>query len=53
MEGYLIGFDIGTLSSKAVLTDLQGNVVEKFQREHDIQVKYPGWQEESMEMWWE
>lgn len=52
MKSYLIGFDIGTLSSKAVLTDLQGNVINKYQKEHDIEVKNPGWQEESMTMWW-
>ena len=52
MAGYLIGFDIGTLSSKAVLTDLSGNIISKFQKEHAIEVKHPGWQEESMPMWW-
>lgn len=53
MDHYLIGFDIGTLSSKAVLTDLQGNIIAKFQKEHGIEVKHPGWQEENMNMWWE
>lgn len=52
MGKFLIGFDIGTLSSKAVLTDLQGNIIAKFQKEHAIEVEHPGWQEESMEMWW-
>lgn len=52
MEEYLIGFDIGTLSSKAVLTDKKGNIISKFQSEHAIEVAHPGWQEESMEMWW-
>ena len=27
MKQYLIGFDIGTLSSKSVLTDLDGNII--------------------------
>lgn len=53
MNQYLIGFDIGTLSSKAVLTDLKGNVISRFQKEHAIEVKHPGWQEESMTMWWD
>lgn len=52
MKQYLIGFDIGTLSSKSVLTDLDGNIISKFQSEHAIEVKHAGWQEESMEMWW-
>lgn len=52
MSGYLIGFDIGTLSAKAVLTDTQGNVIDRYQKEHAIDVKHPGWQEESMDMWW-
>ena len=53
MKSYLMGFDIGTLSSKAVLTDLSGNIIAKRQMEHAIEVKHPGWQEESMTMWWE
>lgn len=53
MESYLIGFDIGTLSSKAVLTDLLGNIVAKYQSEHDIFVEKPGYQEESMDLWWD
>ncbi|MEG0108540.1 MAG: FGGY family carbohydrate kinase, partial [Lachnospiraceae bacterium] len=53
MNQYLIGFDIGTLSSKAVLTDLKGNIISKFQKEHAIEVKHAGWQEESMTMWWD
>jgi xylulokinase len=53
MKRYLMGFGIGTLSSKAVLTDLSGTIIAKRQMEHAIEIKHPGWQEESMEMWWE
>ena len=41
MKQYLIGFDIGTLSSKSVLTDLDGNIISKFQSEHAIEVNMP------------
>lgn len=53
MKGYSMGFDIGTLSSKAVLVDLQGNVVARYQHEHGIEVAKPGYQEESMQLWWQ
>lgn len=52
MKEYVMGFDIGTGSSKAVLTDLEGNIAAKFSKNHSIEVAHPGWQEESMEMWW-
>lgn len=52
MSGYLIGFDIGTQGSKAILTDTKGNIVAKNQIDHEIQVLKPGYQEEDMNIWW-
>lgn len=53
MNRYLIGFDIGTLSSKAVLTDLKGNIIARAQYEHSIDVDKPGYQEKDMNIWWD
>lgn len=52
MSGYLIGFDIGTQGSKAILTDTKGSVHAKKQIDHKIQVLKPGYQEEDMDLWW-
>lgn len=53
MNAYLMGFDIGTGSSKALLTDAEGNIAARYAKSHEIEVAHPGWQEESMDMWWE
>lgn len=52
MSRYLIGFDIGTQGSKAILTDTKGNILAKNKMDHEIQVLKPGYQEEDMNMWW-
>lgn len=52
MMTYLIGFDIGTQGSKAILTDIDGNVYAKKQMNHEIQMLKPGYQEEDMNLWW-
>lgn len=53
MSAYLVGFDIGTQGSKAILTDTKGNILAKKQIDHKIQVLKPGYQEEDMNMWWD
>ncbi|MGI5174055.1 hypothetical protein H0R92_10730 [Treponema sp. OMZ 840] len=50
---YILGFDIGTTASKAILTDCNGKIYAEFSRQHDIQIKNPGWQEENMSLWWD
>ena len=52
MKTFTMGFDIGTLSSKAVLVDLEGNVIAEYQNQHEVEVQKAGYQEESMENWW-
>lgn len=52
MSAYLVGFDIGTQGSKAVLTDTKGNIIAKNHIDHEVQVLKPGYQEEDMNMWW-
>jgi len=49
----LLGVDIGTSSSKAVLTRLDGTVVASAQREHRLSLPHPGWAEHDAEhVWW-
>lgn len=50
---YLIGVDIGTLGSKGVVTDLDGNVLAKDFRGHGVIHPKPGWAEhDPEEHWW-
>ncbi len=50
---YLLGIDVGTYSSKAVLTDLAGNVVQTAVAEHGISMPQPGFVEQDADLiWW-
>ena len=52
-RSYLIGIDIGTLGSKGVVTDLDGNVLAEDFREHGVIHPKPGWAEhDPEEHWW-
>lgn len=49
----LLGIDIGTASSKAVLTTPDGTVVASAVREHALSLPRPGWAEQDPErVWW-
>lgn len=53
MAQYVIGVDIGTGSSKAVLTTPAGTVVATAEREHRTANPRPGWFEHDAEgLWW-
>jgi xylulokinase len=50
----LLGVDIGTSSTKGVLTTPDGTVVATAVREHTVSRPYPGWAEhDAREVWWE
>ena len=50
---YLLGFDIGTYSSKGVLVDEHGSVVASHAIEHALELVRPGWAEHDAEAaWW-
>ena len=52
-EGYLIGVDIGTYSSKGVLVDLQGRVAAEHIVPHRMEMPRPNWFEHDAErVWW-
>ncbi len=53
MEELLLGLDIGSSSSKAVLAQADGTVVATAQREHPLSFPHPGWVEhDAEEIWW-
>jgi xylulokinase len=53
MVEYLLGIDVGTYSSKAVLTDLAGKVVQTAVTEHGISMPQPGFVEQDADLiWW-
>jgi len=48
----LLGIDIGTSSTKAVLIDPSGKLLGVSQREYQIDSPQPGWAEQHPETWW-
>ncbi len=51
--GLLIGVDIGTYSSKGVLTTPQGEILASRALEHGMSIPRPGWAEHDPEtVWW-
>lgn len=50
----LLGIDIGTSSSNAVLTTPSGTVIATAVREHTVFRPHQGWSEhDAREVWWE
>ena len=49
---YLLGVDIGTSGTKALLLSLDGKVVSTQTVEHTLQTPKPGWSEQNPEEWW-
>jgi xylulokinase len=53
MGAYVIGIDIGTGSSKAVLAGLDGSIIRSATRTHEVSLPRPGWAEMDAERdWW-
>lgn len=53
-EPLCLGVDIGSSSSKGVVTDVEGNVIVSAQRAHSIATPVPGWAEHDADaVWWE
>ncbi|MDW8054826.1 MAG: FGGY-family carbohydrate kinase [Anaerolineae bacterium] len=48
----LLGIDIGTTSTKAVLCDLEGRLVAEAEAAATLRSPHPGWAEEDPEEWW-
>lgn len=53
MKTHLLGIDVGTYSSKAVLTDLAGRVVHTAVAPHGLSMPHPGHVEQDADrVWW-
>lgn len=53
MDELLLGLDIGTSSSKAVLAGADGTVLATLERSHGVSLPQPGWVEHDAEsVWW-
>jgi len=53
MDELVLGIDIGTASTKAVLVEPEGRIVERAVREHELSTPFPGWAEHDAEKaWW-
>lgn len=50
---YLLGIDIGTSGTKALVCDEKGKVLATAMAEHSISSPKPGWSEQNPEDWWQ
>jgi len=50
--GYLIGFDVGTTGTKALLIDESGRIVARALSEYPLSTPRPNWAEQDPEHWW-
>ena len=49
---HVIGVDVSTTATKAVLVDESGSVVEVGSVAYDYEMPRPGWTEQDPELWW-
>ncbi len=53
MAELLLGIDVGTYSSKGVLTELEGTVLKQHVVPHKMDIPKPGWAEQDADaVWW-
>ena len=50
---YLLGVDIGTQGTKAVLVDIKGTVIAEASSEYDVMTPKPNWAEQWSDVWLE
>ena len=53
MAEHLLGIDIGTTSTKAILTDTAGQIVAEASLPCELSSPFPSWAEEDPREWWE
>jgi xylulokinase len=49
----LLGIDVGTSATKALLIDTSGRVVAEGSADHEVSQPHPGWSEQDPEWWWQ
>ena len=52
INGYLLGVDVGTTSTKVVIVEPSGKILSQCSSEHELSVARPGWTEEDPRDWW-
>jgi xylulokinase len=52
VKDVVLGFDVGTSSSKAVLVALDGEIVAQRSTEHSVSRPHSGWAESDSDSWW-
>jgi len=50
---YLIGFDIGTTSTRCILINIYGKLIASALKEYPMDTPKPGWAEQHPDSWWE
>ena len=50
---YYIGIDLGTSSTKLLLVDDKGNIVNTVTKDYPLDFPKPGWSEQKPQDWWE
>lgn len=50
---YLIGFDIGTSSTRCILIDTKGKLIASAIKGYDMDTPKPGWAEQHPDLWWD
>jgi len=50
---YLIGFDIGTTSTRCILIDTNGKLIASATSDYQMDTPRPGWAEQDPDNWWE
>ena len=50
---YLIGFDIGTTSTRCILIDANGRLIASATSDYPMDTPGPGWAEQDPDNWWE
>ncbi|MCX7608086.1 MAG: FGGY-family carbohydrate kinase [Anaerolineales bacterium] len=53
MKSLLLGIDIGTTATKAILCDLEGRILSEAEAPATLQAPHPAWAEEDPEEWWQ
>lgn len=49
---YLLGLDIGTTSTRAIVVDEDGKLVASSTKDYPLITPKPGWAEQNPEDWW-
>src|SRR5688500_7277570 len=50
---FLLGIDIGTSGTKALVCDLKGKVLATATSEHEVSSPQAGWSEQDPQWWWD